>query len=143
LRVSGLTAPSYVDNAVSGNSAYRYQVMANLAGGGAVASNTDLATTVTFDSTLSAGSPIRLTHVNQLTTIANAVRSLAGLGGIAFTNAPSAGGIVRASHVTDLRAGITAARSVLFLSPPSFTRTVTSGVSVLATDFTEARSALQ
>lgn len=143
LRAPGLTSPSYVDSAVSGNSAYLYQVMANLTGGGAVASNIDLATTVTFDPTLSAGSPIRVTHVNQLTTITNAVRSLAGLGAIAFTNAPAPGGIVRASQVTELRAGITAARSALLLTAPSFSRTVTSGMSVLATDFTEVRGALQ
>ncbi len=143
LLVSGLTSPSYVDDDVDANSAYAYHVNAYLTGGGMVLSNADLATTVTFDPTLAAGSPIQVAHINQLTTVANAVRALAGLGAISFTNAPAAGAAIRASQMTELRAGITAARTTLALPAAAFSRTVTSGLAVQATDFTEVRSALQ
>lgn len=144
LRVAGLTTTSYIDNNVSANAAYLYKLLVHVPGAASAWTNPDLATTLTFDAALAAGSPIQLAHVTQLATVANLLRGLAGLGAIAWTTTPLTGGLVRASQVTDLRTDIGAARTALSLPAATFTRTLTPGsTTILATDFTEIRTALQ
>lgn len=143
LRTAGLTTTSYVDNSVSANAAYLYKILAHAPGGATTWSNADLATTLTFDATLTAGNPIRFTHVNQLATLANALRGVAALGAIAWTHAPQPGGLVRASQITELRSAIGEARTALALPAATYSRAVGAGNVVLATDFAEIRSALE
>jgi hypothetical protein len=142
-RTSGLSAPNFVDSAVSANAAYLYKILVHFPGGTTAWSNVDLTTTITFDPTLAVGSPIRLAHIDQLTSVTNLVRAAAGLGAIAWTDAPQLGGTVRASQIAELRTGITDARTALALGPVTFARPTLSGLPIRASDFTEIRDALK
>jgi hypothetical protein len=142
LRTSGLSSTSHVDNAVGSDGAYLYRIAAHLTGGTTVWSNADLATTVAFGAA-NAGNNIQFSHLNQLSTVANSVRALAGLGDIAYSSPFGLGGPVRASHVSDLQAGIAGARAALGLTAVSFPRAVTAGMTILGSDFTSMQDALK
>lgn len=118
---SPLTSP-FVDTTAAANTAYLYKVR-SFTSAESSDSNVDLATTVVFAPVLTAEvTTIQANHFTQLITAVNAVRTLAGLAGIAFTEpAPSNGIIVRQQHVLDLRTGLHTARSALALSALAFT----------------------
>jgi hypothetical protein len=94
-------------------------------------SASDIATTTIFtDPVLTAGSTaIKAVHFNELRTVVNAVRALAGLAAYGFTDPIITPGVtvVRSSHVLELRTALDGARTALSLSPIAYTNTVIGG----------------
>ncbi|HYI11952.1 MAG TPA: IPT/TIG domain-containing protein [Thermoanaerobaculia bacterium] len=144
----GTTAAlTYPDATAAANTAYLYKVRA-LGAGGTMSSysNIDLATTVVFtDDPLAATStPIKITHLSQLRTAVNAVRTIAALGAFSFTDTVAAGLSVKALHLTQLRTALDAARTILALPAATYTNTLTAGTTkVKAIDFTEVRNGVK
>ena len=104
-------------------------------------SNMDPATTVRFtDDPLLAGStPVKLVHVNELRTAANAMRAAAGLPEVIFTD-PSltSSTIIRAVHMQQIRTALDAARLTLLLPTLVYTEgTLTPMVSVIKAAFVQ------
>lgn len=114
----------FTDNTAVANTSYRYVVRAATSGQFSTFSTSDVATTVVFtDPTLTVGvTKAKVVHFTQLLTAVNAMRTLAGLGPIAFSApAPTTAVTVRRQHLLDLRAGLDAARGVIGLSAISYT----------------------
>jgi hypothetical protein len=129
------TASAFTDSTVSANTTYLYRVQAIDGGGDPSAfSNIDAATTIVF----SEDSIIRVTHITELRTAVNAIRSAAALGTLAADGTIAAGALIRASHITALRAGLNEARSVIGLSALAYTDpTLTTGVTKVKTSHVE------
>jgi hypothetical protein len=123
----------YVDNTAFEQTAYLYTVRA-VAPGVSTYSAPDLATTIIFtDPTLTPLSTfVKAAHFNELRTAANAVRTLAGLGGVTFSDALTATTPIKAIHLTELRAALDQARATLLLLPIVYSKpTITAGTSVV------------
>ena len=108
---------SFTD-AVATNTAHLYRVRAVTPFGTSTNSAPDLATAIVFadDPLVTGTTPIRATHVSQLRTAVNAVRSLAGLTASSFTDpALSSSILVKRVHITELRSALDAARAALVL----------------------------
>jgi len=115
---------SYSDTTAAANTAYLYAVKAIVGGIASSLSGPDLATTVIFTdpALLAYATQVKAAHITELRTAANAVRTLAGLGGYPFTDSSIvAGGVVKAVHVTDLRAALYAALIALNLTASTYT----------------------
>jgi hypothetical protein len=123
-----VTASTFPDTAVSASTAYLYRVRAvDTAGNYSAYSNIDLATTVTFtnDPLVSAStSPSNATsiyasHLTELRTAIDAVRSLAGLVAANWKNdpAPQQSGQILLAHFTELRTNLNPALSALSFTP--------------------------
>ncbi|HXG58961.1 MAG TPA: kelch repeat-containing protein [Thermoanaerobaculia bacterium] len=114
---------SFNDSAQSSKS-YLYKVRAfDALGSFGPDSVKDLATTVLFDDDpLVTGTTIaRATHITQLRTAVNSVRTLAGLPGASYAEAITAGSTtIKASHILELRSALDPARSALGLSAVSY-----------------------
>lgn len=142
------TAPTvaFNDSGRSANTAYLYKVRA-VNGGESTDSNIDLATTVIFtNDPLAGGMAIKAVHVTELRTAVNAVRTLASLGGGAYTDPTITGGatVVKAVHVTDLRTALDAARAARSLPALSYADTITASVTrVKASHLTELRNGVK
>ena len=132
--VGSPSGTSHPDATVVANTAYLYKVR-SFSGSESSDSNIDIATTVLFtDPTLTVGTTeAKLAHFTELLTAVNAVRTLAALGGIAFTApTPTTSVTVRRQHVLDLRTGLDAARSALALSALTYTDpTITAGTTTI------------
>jgi hypothetical protein len=138
---------TFNDSGRSANTAYLYKVRA-VNGGESPDSNIDLATTVIFtDDPLVAGTTaIQATHITQLRTAVNAVRTLASLGAGTYTDPTITAGVtpVKAAHVNDLRSALDAARAVLLLPALSYSETITAGVTpVKVVHLTELRNGVK
>jgi hypothetical protein len=138
---------SFADASVAANSSYLYRVLA-VSAGGAVSqfSNTDVATTVTFedDPLVANVSTIELVHVTQLRTAVNAMRALANLPPLAADATIGAGQPMRASHVNALRTGLAQARAGLALPALTFTNTLTAGATrIRAVHLNELRNGVR
>jgi hypothetical protein len=108
----------FTDTTAAPNTSYRYVVRAATSDQFSSFSASDVATTVVFtDPTLTVGvTKSKVVHFTQLLTAVNALRTLAGLGPIAFSApAPTTAITVRRQHLLDLRAGLDAARATLGL----------------------------
>jgi RHS repeat-associated protein len=132
----GTSATATLDDTnVSRGSAYLYRVCAAGSAGGCISSysNTALGVAYTFDDDpiiTMAEDPsgqqvtkVRALHVMQLREVVNAVRTLAGRGGAAWTNAnitPQQSPI-RADDVRDLRSALSEALADLGVSAPAYT----------------------
>jgi hypothetical protein len=135
---------SYSDTTAAANTAYLYQVRAVNGSGASANSAPDLATTVIFtDSPLNAGTLVKAVHLAQLRTAVNAVRVLAGIGTVGFTDSAVAGTPIKAVHVTELRTAVDAARSALSLSTGGYTDAALAGVRIKAVHFSELRARVQ
>lgn len=85
---------------------------------------------------------VKRTHVSELRNAANAVRALASLGAMTWSE-PSPQ-IVRTSHLTELRTGIAAARASLGLPAVSYTdASLSAGMTVKAVHFEQLRNAMR
>jgi hypothetical protein len=142
------TSPNaaYTDSTAPATSALLYRVRAiNGTGTASEYSTPDLALTYTFtDGTLQPGvTRIKLAHLTELRSAANAVRAVAGLG--AVTWADSSPVLIRASHVTELRTAIDQARALIGLATLTYTNaTLTPGSTLIrAAHFEELRSAMR
>lgn len=134
---------SYTDATSVNGAAYMYRVRAyDAAAVTGPFSSADLATAIAFtDPTLTTGvTKAKLAHFTELLTAVNAVRTLAGLGAVAFSApAPALNVTVRKTHIDNLRAGLDAARLALSLggvsyTDPTITATSTGVRSVHITD---------
>jgi sugar lactone lactonase YvrE len=122
---------SFTDTTAAPNTAYLYRITAvDAANHESQPGTSDLATTVIFtDPVLSSTTPVRASHLTQLRTAVNAVRTLALLGNAAFTDATLTGQVIKAVHTSELRTALAPARSSLGLAAITFTDpTLTSGV---------------
>lgn len=137
---------TFDDNGAAAATSYLYKVIAYTGAAASPDSSPDLATTVIFtdDPLVVNTTQIKATHLTQLRTAINAVRTLAGLGAATVTdNAPS-GVNVKALHITELRAALDLARSTLGLSALSYTHSlVQQSTKVYAADFTELRNGVK
>lgn len=140
----------YVDATAAANTAYLYKVRSTGAAGASPSgdSNRDLATTVIFtDDPLVAGTTtVKATHITQLRTAVNAVRTLASLGAGTYTDPTLTAGVTtaKAVHINDLRTALNAARAALTLTALTYGETVTAGVtSVKASHVTELRNGVK
>lgn len=121
--VGTTSATSYNDATVTANKAYVYAVRA-LGAGGATSPNSakEIATTVMFnDDPVTTATPIRLAHLTQLRTAANALRASAGLAPAAFTDpSPASATRVKKVHIEELRTAIATARSLIGVAAAAF-----------------------
>jgi len=136
------------DASVAAGSAYLYRVRATRTGTtpsdwGA----SDLMTAVVFtDDPLNVISTVvKATHVTQLRTAVNSVRTLASLAPATFTDASLDSAPIRAIHVTELRTALDAARTALALPSLSFAHeTLQAGVTpIRAIDLGELRDGVR
>ena len=135
---------SFSDTAASADTAYQYRVRAVNGSGVSSNSSADLATTVIFvDNPLTPGILVKAVHLSQLRTAVNAVRLLAGLTAVSFTDAAVPGTPIRAVHVTELRVALDAALGALGLSIGGYTDTSLTGVVIKAVHFQELRNRVQ
>jgi hypothetical protein len=131
---------TFSDVLASADSAYLYRVRAINEGGTSPSSSPDLATTVLFvDSALTPGVVAKAVHVAELRTAVNAVRLLAGLSAMSFTDVATSGTTIRAVHVAELRSSLDAARSALALSTAAYTNALLAGVVVKPIHIQELR----
>lgn len=125
---------TYSDTTALANHAYLYTVRATDGSTDSVDSNADLATTVLFtDPTLGSAIAVKATHVNQLRTAVDAVRTLAGLSAGTYTDPTLTAGVaINRLHVIDLRTALDAARTALALSVLGYTDpSITAGTTVV------------
>jgi hypothetical protein len=150
--VNSVTHPTTVFNDATAvaNTAYLYKVRSSAAAGVSESSdsNRDLATTVIFtnDPLVVSTTQIQTTHINQLRTAINAVRTLASLSAGSYTDPSLTVGVttIKRLHVIDLRTAIDAARSALTLSALVYGETITASVtSVKASHLTELRNGVK
>ncbi|HET7436136.1 MAG TPA: BACON domain-containing protein [Thermoanaerobaculia bacterium] len=137
-------ATNAFSDTAAANAAYVYKVRTVTADAVTSAfSLPDYAHTFTLtDPVLNAGALIRASHVTQLRTIANAIRSAAGIAPASFTDASLASVVAKRAHMTELRDAINGARSALALAPVAFS-SLPVGSTVRATTTTELRASLQ
>ena len=139
-------APPFTDSGRTANTSYLYKVRATGPGGPSPDSNLDAATTTIFtDDPLVVGSTvIKAVHLTEIRNAVNAMRTLAGIGTVSFTDPSPTGVNVKVVHITEIRTALNAARVDLALSSLSFTNTLTAGVTpVRAIDFTELRNGVK
>ncbi|MBV9494028.1 MAG: hypothetical protein JOZ54_07260, partial [Acidobacteria bacterium] len=131
----------FTDTTVAANTAYLYRVRALNTAGASGDSVYDLATTVIFtDDPLSAGTIIKAVHLAQLRTAVNAVRAVAALGAVTFTDSASPGVVVKAVHITELRTALNQALTALGFATPAYTDPSLTGVPIKAVHFQELRN---
>lgn len=136
---------AFTDNGAPPSSALLYKVRA-VNGGGTTSdfSAQELALTYAFtDGTLTPGVTIvKLAHLTELRSAANAVRAVASLGPMTWSE-PSPP-FIRASHLTELRIAIAAARSNLGLPPASYNDDpLVAGTKVKAIHVEQLRGAMR
>jgi hypothetical protein len=132
--VSGFNGTATNDSGLTANTAYVYQVRANFGGGPGPFSVPDAATTIAFtDTTLTAGMPVKLTHIAQLRTAVNAMRASAGLPAQVFTDDPlTTTTPIKTTHITQLRTALDQARAALSMSTLAYTDpTLTANVTTV------------
>ena len=136
---------AFTDNGAPSSSALLYRVRA-IAPGGALSefSANELALTYAFtDGTLTPGvTLVKLVHLTQLRDAANAVRALASMGAMTWTDPTPV--TIRKVHVTELRSAIAAARSALALPAVAYTDDpLETSTLVKAIHFEQLRSAMR
>lgn len=141
---------AYVDATASANTAYLYKVRSSGTGGSSESADSgrDLATTVIFtdDPLVVQTTSIKATHITQLRTAVNAVRSLASLGSGSYTDPSLTVNVTpaRAAHINDLRTALAAAGTILTLPALSFGETITATTTrVKASHVEELRSGVK
>lgn len=139
--VGSTAGVSFTDSTAASGTAYFYRVQASNSAGTSPESAADLATTVIFanDPLVANATKVRAVHLTQCRTAIEAVRSLAGLGGAAFTPGVGAGTIIDDVHLTEMRVALDAARDLLGLSVGGYTDSSVAGIAVKAAHFQEIR----
>ena len=136
-----ISGGSFSDSSVTATTSYLYKVHG-------ISPNVtdyavDLAITMLFDDDpiVAQSTVIRAGHIIQLRTAVNAVRALAGLQPVNFSDPNLAPGFFpRTVHVTEIRDALNPARSQLLLPPLAYTdSTLTTGMVVRAAHIQELR----
>lgn len=136
---------SWLRTAVA-NTAYLYRVQARKSGTSSAPSAPDLATTVIFvdDPAVAYSTELFAQHIAQLRTAVSAVRVLAGLPAVTFTDASVLGVQPKIVHIQELRNALAGARSTLLLPAVSFTDpTLVSGGYFKAVYLNQLRGGVQ
>jgi YD repeat-containing protein len=142
---STTTATSWSGPATA-NTAYLYRVRAIKSGTPSAWSNSELATTVIFldEPVISYSTTPYTHHIGQLRTAVNAVRTLAGLSAVTFTDASVYMLQPKTAHIQELRNALASARSGLGLTAISFTDpTLASGGDFKAVYINQLRGGVQ
>jgi YD repeat-containing protein len=144
----------YVDNGLTANVTYVYQVVAVGSGGSSPKSNIDLATTMSF-ANVAAGVPVGVAQFEQLRAALNAVRAASGAVPVQWSDilqgsppppAPAVGVVIRGEHVMALRRSMDQALSWLGIAAMPYTDPTLPGSPALrirAIHVTELRSRAQ
>ncbi len=107
----------------------------------------DIATTIVFtdDPLVANTTTVKATHILELRTAVNAVRTAAGVGTVTFTDASLSGIPIKTTHIQELRNALAFGRSVLGLPTLTYANTLTSGgtTPVHAVDITEIRNGVK
>ncbi|MGZ4809033.1 MAG: hypothetical protein ACXV7D_06850, partial [Thermoanaerobaculia bacterium] len=115
-------ATSLNDTSVAASAAYEYEVQTVSASNSSAFSGPDLTTTVAFtDEPLVSGTIVRASHVTELRTAVDAVRTFAGMSAVSWTDASPGGLPIRAVHLEELRSNLGAALTSLGYPEPAFT----------------------
>ena len=128
-------ASPYTDNSAAPGQVYVYRVRAVRGGVSSDASLAEVATTIAFtdDPIVPHVTKYDDVHITELRNAVNALRTIAGIGAAAFTDA---GGVfnkpVQHLYVTELRNALQGARIALGLPPVSFTDPVLSNTTPAA-----------
>jgi hypothetical protein len=132
---------SFTDSTAQAGKAYLYCVQTLVNGGTSLCSNEDLATTVVFttDPLVAGSTKILATHLGQVRTAANAVRTLAGLSTTSFSGGTS-GSMVKATDITSVRTALDAGMSALGLATGGWTTSSLLNTPVRAVQFQEIRN---
>jgi hypothetical protein len=139
---SNVAATSFTDTDVTSVSAYLYRVRAvGSSGNPSSYSNVDLATAITFaDDPLTIGSTlIKAQHVSQLRQAVNAVRAVANLGAVSWTDNTLSGITIKAIHIQEIRTKLDEALSALGLSAGQYTDSSLSGTAIKKVHIDEIR----
>jgi hypothetical protein len=130
------TSANTTDPGVAAGSAYLYRVRAQRAGATPSAwSASELMTAVLFsdDPIVAFSTVVQAQHVTQLRSAVNAVRTLASLAPVSFTDSSLSATPIRAIHLQELRDGLAPARTALALASLSFAHpTLQPGVSMVS-----------
>ena len=140
------TSTSYVDTSLTPNTAYVYKVRAVDASANGPFSSIDLATTILFtNDPIAVGStPLLASHIIELRTAINAVRTAASLSVATFTDPSLAGKPIKAVHLTELQAALDQARSALGLPAAAYPApTAATGIAIRAADITALRNGVK
>jgi hypothetical protein len=144
--VSNAPGASFSDVTAPSNAALLYRVRAIAPAPGSEASsfsNHDLALTYAFtdDTLLSGVTHVKLAHLTELRSAANAVRAVAALGATGWAEPTPQ--IIRASHVTEIRTAIQQARAALGLATATYVSTPSLGLRIKGSHFEETRAAMR
>lgn len=136
-------AAAFTDNTAPASSALLYEVRAISPSN--VPSNfsaPDLASTYVFtDEPISIGLKVKLVHLTQLRTAANAARVLTGLPAVTWTESSPV--IVKASHWNEVRNAIDGARLQAGIGTMAYSEAITTGLKIKAVHVNETRYALR
>ncbi len=141
--VGSATTTFATDGGLTTGTGYLYRVDANSAAGWIASTPTDAAVPFTLtDPSLTAGTPIRAAHFNELRQIVNAERGALGWPPASFTNAITVGGIVRVLDVTELRSAIDRVHAAFRVPPAGYATdpTLTPGTVIKAAHIEEMRT---
>jgi hypothetical protein len=145
-QIAEVATLSHNDGGRTANTSYRYRVRSVASGTESADSNSDFATTTIFtDTPLVVGTTtVKAAHFNELRTAVNALRTLAGIGTVSFTDTLSSVVNVNTVHVTELRTRLNEARAAMGFSATSFAETLVANTTTIkASHINELRGGVQ
>src|SRR5206468_3635895 len=139
---SNVAVAAFSDTSVNSGTSYVYRVCAvDAAGNHSAYSNVDLATAISFtDEPLTPGTTtIRAQHISELRQAISAVRTLAGLSAVTWTDPSLSGVTIKAVHIQEMRISLDEALSSLGLPASSYTDSSLTGIAVKKVHVDELR----
>jgi hypothetical protein len=130
---SNVTTTTYSDTTVTSVNAYLYRVRsADASGNLSQPGSIDVATAITFtDNPLTAGTTlIKAQHVTELRQAVNAVRAVANLSAVNWTDASLTNVPIKAVHIQELRTNLDLALSTLGYTPAPYTDSSLAGIPI-------------
>jgi len=111
---------AFTDTTAPSRSALVYRVRAVMSDSATSSFAAEYAHTFTLTDPSLVALPIRAAHIEELRIIVDALRVVAGVGPVAYTDRPLTGGVAKLAHVTELRNAINEMRSALGMVPVVF-----------------------
>jgi hypothetical protein len=148
------TQAQFTDTSVTPSTTYLYRVRSMDAGGQCPSdySNTDLATTMNYADAIAIGVPVKASHLIELRTAVNAVRTAAALSQFDWPDGSSPGSVavpavngpILKNQMQKLRDRLNEARASLGFTPQPFTNEpLTTGTRIFAAHVLELRQGVQ